>query len=667
VTPDGVNFSLYAPQADGVDILLFDGPDAPAPRHTLTFSARTNRTGDYWHATVPGVSHGQVYAWRVRGPRDGHLFDGNKILLDPYGRAVTGLDIYDRTAARARGENQCRGLRSVVVDTARYDWEGDRPLGPVSARELTYEMHLAGFTKSPGSGLSDSRRGTYAGLIEKIPYLLDLGVTTVEFLPVHQFDPQDAPAGRTNVWGYSSLSFFAPHAGYSADKSPTGPVDEFRDMVKALHRAGLRVILDVVYNHTAEAGPDGPTLSWRGLANATYYMHQADGVTYADYTGCGNTINANAPAARRMIRDSLRYWVQEMHVDGFRFDLGSALARDTDGTPMARPPLLESLAVDPVLAGTRLIAEAWDAGGLYQVGSFPVPRFAQWNGPFRDDVRRFLKGDDGTIENLMARIVGSPDLFKNRVHRPSHSINYVTCHDGFSLADLVAYRDKHNWDNGEENRDGSDHNNSCNHGVEGPSDETAILSVRRRQMRNFLTLLLLSHGSPLLLMGDEVAHTKGGNNNTWCQDNALNWLDWEPDEAARDHLDFTRGLVHLAQAVPLLQDDRFWKATSHTEKGDITWHGLELNKPDWTDTSHQLAYTLGALDGGPRLHVLLNSGDAPRPFAIPPARTGGVWRLAVATAGDPGQRVFAPGKGPEVKQGSVEVPDHSLTVLWENE
>ncbi len=664
--PQGVNFSVFAKDARAVSLLLFDSPSAPRPSAVLELDPARNRTSYYWHILVGGLEPGQVYAWRVDGPyrpSAGHLYRGDKVLLDPYGLAVTGQDIYDRQAARGPGDNAHCCLRSVVVDPDDYDWEDDQPLPRDQQREIIYELHVGGFTAEAACGLAPGLRGTYAGLAAKAPYLKNLGVTAVELMPVHEFDVQDAPEGRRNVWGYSSLSFFAPHSAYSSDRNPLGPVREFRDMVKALHRAGLKVILDVVYNHTAEGGPDGPTLCWRGFENKAYYMLQEDMSLYADYTGCGNTFNANHSIARRLILASLRHWVHHMHVDGFRFDLASALSRGEDGRPLAQAPVLWAIGSDPELVGATLIAEAWDAGGLYQLGSLPGDGFAQWNGAFRDDVRRFLRSDPGTIEAVMARIVGSSDLLPPADHLPYHSINYVTCHDGFTLQDLVSYDHKHNEANGEDNRDGSDSNFSWNCGVEGSTDDPAVLALRRRQMRNFLCMMLLSHGTPMLAMGDEVGHSRRGNNNPWCQDNALNHLEWGPD---RDGalLRFTRQLIAFSKRVPALQRNRWWTATSPEQQGEITWHGLEPGKPDWSDQSRQLAWTL-SLPGQPgELLVLANAGPQEARFTLPPSRDGSAWRLIFNTANDLAEFPELPEQATAFPEPTMSQPAHSISILW---
>ena len=424
IVSGGVNFSVFSRQATRVELLLFDDATAPEPARIIELDRRTHHTYHYWHAFVPGRGAGQVYAFRAFGPfgpAQGLRFDASKVLLDPYGRAVVVPEAYSRPLASQHGQNDAIAMKSVVVDLAAYDWQGDAPLGRSFASTVIYEMHVAGFTRHSSSGVAEQLRGTYAGMIEKIPYLQDLGITAVELMPIFQFDRQDCPPGLVNYWGYSPVSFFAPHAGYSYRKDALGPVDEFRDLVKALHRAGIEVILDVVFNHTAEGDEAGPTLCFRGLANQEYYILDHDRARYADYSGTGNTLNANQPIVRRMILDSLRYWVAEMHVDGFRFDLAAILARDESGRPLENPPALWDIETDPVLAGTKLIAEAWDAAGLYQVGSFIGDSWKEWNGRFRDDIRRFMKSDRGTVPMLAQRVLGSPDIFGHREREPSRA------------------------------------------------------------------------------------------------------------------------------------------------------------------------------------------------------------------------------------------------------
>jgi len=442
---------------------------------------------------------------------------------------------------------------------------------------------VKGFTRHVNSGVAPSKRGTYAGLIEKVPYLKDLGVTAVELLPVFQFDPQDAPAGRVNYWGYQPVSFFAPHHAYSSQQNPLAVLDEFRDMVKALHRAQIEVILDVVFNHTAEGGVTGPTLCYRGLANDFYYMLERDKSRYADYTGCGNTLNANQPIVRRMIQDSLRYWVTKMHVDGFRFDLASILSRDESGHPLPNAPILWDIESDPLLAGTKLIAEAWNAAGLYQVGSFIGDAWQEWNGRFRDDVRRFLRSDNGSVPAVAARILGSPDIYGHEEREAEQSINFVTCHDGFTLNDLVSYNHKHNEANGENNRDGSDQNLSWNCGAEGPTDDSTIEVLRNRQVKNFLALELLAAGTPMLLMGDEVRRTQGGNNNAYCQDCDISWFDWSLLDRHRDIHRFVKALNAFRQRRDVVMEGTALSLNQFLSRARIEWHGVTLKHPDWSD------------------------------------------------------------------------------------
>jgi len=646
VYPGGVNFCVFSKNCEALELLLFDDADAPRPAcaYTRARPARVirldperNRTFYYWHVFVPGVGAGQLYGYRVYGPfapEEGHRFDSTKVLLDPYARAVVVGASYDREAAARPGDNCAHAIKGVVVDPDAYDWEGDTPVCLPYASTLIYELHVGGFTRHPSSGVAPEKRGTYTGLVEKIPYLQSLGITAVELLPVQQFDEQDAPPGLTNYWGYSPVAFFAPHQGYCSCSDPLGPVNEFRDMVKALHRAGIEVILDVVFNHTAEADHTGPTLSFRGLENRTYYTLEANRACYADYSGCGNTVNANNSIVRRMIMDCLRTWVAEMHVDGFRFDLASVMARDETGRPLENPPILWEIESDPVLAGTKIIAEAWDAAGLYQVGSFIGHRWAEWNGQFRDDVRCFVKGDSGTVPRLAARITGSPDLYRQLDREPNRSVNFVTCHDGFTLNDLVSYNKKHNQANGDvqQGRNGTDANHSWNCGVEGPADDPAVEMLRLRQIKNFLTILLVSQGTPMLLMGDEVRRTQQGNNNGYCQDNELSWFDWRGLERHAGLLRFTRGLIRFTQVRAIFREERFWTVAEADEPPHIVWHGVYLGQPDWGYDSHSLAFELHHPERGERLHVMLNAYREPLLFALPPLPAGTCFHRIVDTA-----------------------------------
>jgi glycogen operon protein len=508
-------------------------------------------------------------------------------------------------------------MRSVVIDPRAYDWEGDRPLGRPLRETIVYEAHVRGFTADPRSGVPAGRRGTYAGFVDKIPYLVDLGITAVELLPVFQFDPFAAPPGRRNYWGYQPVSFFAPHLQYSSRRDPQAAIDELRDLVKALHRAGLEVILDVVFNHTAEGGPDDPTFCFRGLANDEYYLLGADRSRYADYTGTGNTLNASHSIVRRLILDSLRYWVTEMHVDGFRFDLAAVLSRDTEGRPMTDPPTPADIDTDPVLAGTKLIAEAWDAGGLYEVGSFPGDRWIEWNGRFRDDVRSFVKSDPGYAGAVAERFLASPDIYGRDAREPQQSVNFVTCHDGFTLNDLVSYDVKHNDANGEDGRDGSDQNLSWNCGVEGPTDDESVERLRRRQVKNLLAINLLAAGVPMLLMGDEVRRTQLGNYNAYCQDGELSWFDWTGPERHADILRFTRMLTAGRRRIQVLLDlPRDGSLVELLAEARVELGGVRLGRPDTSSGSRSIALTLAGRRA--RVHVILNAYWEPLEFEVPP-------------------------------------------------
>jgi glycogen operon protein len=666
----GVNFSIYSRSATRIDLLLFDGEDARQPSRVIPLDREHHRTYHYWHVFVPEIGPGQVYGFRAHGPfapERGQRFDPEKLLLDPYGLAVAGTGAYSRRAAQQAGDNTAVAMKSVVVDPSRYDWEGDCPLHRPYSETVIYEMHVRGFTKHPSSGVSPDKAGTYAGLIQKIPYLKDLGVTAVELLPVFQFDAQDAPAGRSNYWGYAPVSLFAPHTAYSSRAGALGAMDEFRDMVKAFHRAGLEVILDVVFNHTAEDGADGPTFSFRGLENGVYYTLEEDQRRYANYTGTGNTLNANDAIVRRLIRDSLRHWVADMHVDGFRFDLASILSRDAAGKPIPRPPVLSDIESDPVLAGTKLIAEAWDAGGLYQVGTFIGDAWQEWNGRFRDDVRRFVKGDDGMVHNVAARFCGSPDLYGHEEREPEQSINFITCHDGFTLEDLVSYNRKHNEANGEDNRDGSDENASWNCGVEGPTDDPAIETLRSRQIRNMLTLLLLSVGTPMITMGDEVRRTQRGNNNAYCQDNDISWFDWTLLERHPDVHRFIKALLAFRQRRDVVIGRMRLTLNELLRQSHIDWHGVALDHPDWSDTSHSLAFCLTTLGGRLRLHGMLNAYWEPLRFQLPRARpdTPGAWRRWIDTSLRSPDDIVDWEHAPELTDASYLVQPRSVAFLIE--
>jgi isoamylase len=670
VVSDGVNFSIFSRNASGVELLLFDQADDARATRVIQINAATNRTLDYWHVFVPGIRTGQLYGYRMHGPFDlerGMRFDPDKLLLDPYGRGVAVPKQYNRTIATIPGDNVASAMKSVVLDSNAYDWEGDSPLHRPASRSIIYEMHVRGFTRHPNSGVAERKRGTFAGLIEKIPYLRELGITAVELLPVFQFDPDHAPSGLVNYWGYDPISFFAPHSGYSSSQDPCGPMDEFRDMVKALHRAGIEVILDVVFNHTAEGDHNGPTVSFRGLENGVYYVLEKNRSRYANYSGTGNTLNANHPVVRRMIVDSLRYWVNEMHVDGFRFDLASILSRDESGDLMPSPPVLWDIDSDPVLAGSKLIAEAWDAAGLYQVGSFPGHSWREWNGRFRDDIRSFLRGDEDTVGRLADRLIGSPEIYAHEAREAEQSVNFVTCHDGFTLNDLVSYSQKHNEENGEQGRDGTDDNRSHNWGVEGPSNDPAVEMLRNRHVKNFLAVTMISLGLPMIMMGDEMRRTQRGNNNAWCQDNETSWLDWKLLEKHADVHRFVRLLNrHRLMRGDYSLDSRL-SLNELLLKGNRAWHGVKLWSPDWSPKSHSLAMHMSCPTDDLTFYVILNAYHEPLEFELPLVRDGKhQWRRWIDTSCDSPDDITDWRSAPKVPTSIYAAGSHSVTVLFAN-
>ena len=671
ITEGGANFSLFSRGATGVELLFFDSEDDARPERIVSLDPAVDRTYHYWHTFVPGVEPGQIYGYRVRGPFDpsrGMRFDPTKILLDPYGRCVIVPQSYSRDAANKAGDNTATAMKSVVTDPRAYDWEGDMTLNRPSSRTIIYEMHVRGFTRHPSSNISEEKRGTYAGLIEKISYLQQLGITAVELLPVFQFDAQDCPPGLVNYWGYAPVSFFAPHQAYSSRRDRLGPMDEFRDMVKELHRAGIEVILDVVFNHTAEGGHSGPTLCFRGLDNGAYYILEADRSRYANYSGTGNTLNANHPIVRRMILDSLRYWVGEMHVDGFRFDLASILSRDDSGQVMPNPPVLWDIESDPALAGTKLIAEAWDAAGLYQVGSFIGDNWKEWNGRFRDDVRSFLRGEENEVRRFADRFVGSPEIYGHKEREAEQSVNFVTCHDGFTLNDLVSYNEKHNEANGEANRDGANDNRSWNCGAEGPTDDPEVEKLRNRQTKNFLTITMLSLGVPMILMGDEARRSQHGNNNAYCQDNETSWFDWT---LVTKHAELHR-FVKLLFARRLLRDvEHEHERVSLNQlirKAGKGWHGVKLGQPDWSDHSHSIAFTAEIRRMGLIFHVIANSYWESLDFELPKLRdsSGDRWRRWIDTSLDTPSDIVEWQAAPSISDCSYRCGPRSVIVFFAN-
>jgi len=635
IFPGGVNFSLFCKNGTSVELLFFDKVDDIQPSKVIILDPKQNHTYHYWHKFVPGIVSGQLYAYRIYGPfepQNGHRFDATQILLDPYANVVAVPENYDRGSFNRPLENRTPAMKSVVANLLLYDWEDDKHPRTPFAKTVIYEMHVAGFTRNSNSNIDPSKKGTYEGLVEKIPYLVDLGITAVELLPVFQFDEQDCPPGLINYWGYCPVSFFAPHQAYSSSKEPLHVLDEFRDMVKALHKAGIEVILDVVFNHTAEGNHNGPTFCYRGIDNRIYYILEDDKQYYSNYSGTGNTLNANQPIVRRMIIDSLHFWVTEMHVDGFRFDLASILARDEKGRPIENPPVLWDIDSDPILAGVKLIAEAWDAAGLYQVGSFVGDSWKEWNGRFRDDMRSFIKGDEGTVSKFVTRLVGSPDIYSHKEREPEQSINFVTCHDGFTLNDLVSYNTKHNEANKEDNCDGNNDNLSWNCSVEGPSNDAAIDSLRNKQVKNFLALTLLSIGAPMISMGDEVRRTQHGNNNAYCQNNELSWFDWSLTEKHADIHRFVKHLIQVRLQRDTAKTEYSMSLNQLLEKGTVKWHGVKLNQPDWSQHSHSIAFTVQSLSGSMMMHFIINAYHDSLEFQLPEIKNTLHWKRWIDTS-----------------------------------
>ncbi|HOS38845.1 MAG TPA: glycogen debranching protein GlgX [Spirochaetota bacterium] len=656
---NGAQFAVFSRHATSVTLVLFESADPDAPVEEFVLDPHLNKTGDIWHLWIAGVSEGQLYGYRMDGPYlpfRGHRFNPHKLLLDPYARSIAGGPVWDLRHSRgfdpdspeadlsfSKADNAACAPRCIVVNTEVDLF--DRPLKTPLADTIIYELHVRGFSVHPSSGVEFA--GTYRGIIEKIPYLKELGVTAVELMPVQEFDELeninvDPATGERlrNYWGYSTMSFFAPRGRYSHAGCMGEQVYEFKDMMCALHEAGLEVILDVVFNHTAEGDQMGPTLSFRGIDNSIYYILDENRRLYKNFSGCGNTINCNHPLVRDFIIDCLKFWVVEMHVDGFRFDLASILGRDQTGAILANPPLIEKIMEDPILRSTKIIAEAWDAAGAYQVGNFPG-RWAEWNGKFRDDVRRFWRGDENTVGYFATRITGSSDLYGGENKGPLHSINFITCHDGFTMNDLVSFRDKHNEANGEGNRDGENSNLSANYGIEGAEVTPFIERRRVRQIKNFIATLFLAQGVPMLLAGDEFRRTQRGNNNAYCQDNDISWIDWGCLERHREIVRFCREMIRFRKEHHALRKNEFFTGSAHNDhpEPDISWHGTRPGEPDWLPGSRFIACLLNGAYvedeyGTPDvdIYMVFNASLFSYPVLLPPPPSGGAWRVAVDTA-----------------------------------
>jgi len=663
---DGVQFIVVSRSATAMRVLIYDSPTDPEPSEIVDFDPALNRWGDIWSVFVPGMGPGQLYHFQADGPYDpehGQRFDPKARLIDPYAKALAGHFL-------PADDGVIRPPKCVVIDD-EFDWQNDRHIRRELSETIIYETHVRGFTQSDTSRVQYP--GTYLGLIEKIPYLQSLGVTAVELMPVHEFPTNDCwgqKLDRPNYWGYDPLAFFAPHRGYAAGAEPGCQVREFKQMVLAMHQAGIEVILDVVFNHTAEGNHEGPVLSFKGLENRVYYMLENGGATYKNYSGCGNTLNGNHPIVRELIFHCLRHWVHNYHIDGFRFDLASILSRDREGQLVPNPPVVESISEDPLLADTKIIAEAWDAAGAYQVGTFGQLRWAEWNGRYRDDMRRYWRGDPGMTGALATRLAGSSDLYQPGGRRPYHSINFITSHDGFTLNDLVSYNEKHNEANGEGNRDGETNNFSCNYGAEGPTRRKGVEEVRSRQIRNMIASLLLSQGAPMLVAGDECRRTQRGNNNAYCQDNDISWFDWRLVEKHASLRRFVQTLVAFRRAEPTVRQTNFLSGKPVRPGGlpDVSWFGADGRPAKWEENAPSLVCLLAAVRrkdhaAPPNHHLLIlcHAGSEPRSFAIPAVAKTIRWRTLLNTAAPPPGDIYPELDGPPVPaSGIVRLESHSM-------
>jgi glycogen operon protein len=654
-----VNFVLLCRHGTAVWLILYP-LEGEQPLAEIALDPSKNRTGYHWHILVAGLPPAFRYGWRVDGPEgDGHRFNPSVVLLDPSATALSDGVVWGQT----KEPQPDRTTRRSLFFRRSFDWREDVPLRTPLADSIIYELHVRGCTCHPSSGVA--KPGTFAGLIEKLPYLKWLGVTAVELLPIHEFDENDCPFRNPetgeplrNFWGYNSIAFAAPKASYASSAPEHGQITEFRQLVRSFHEAGIEVILDVVFNHTGEGNERGRTFSFRGLDNELYYLLGPDG-SYLNFSGCGNTLNCNHPVVRQMLMSCLRFWVADMHVDGLRFDLASVLGRDYEGNVLVNPPVVELIAEDSVLADTKLIAEPWDAAGLYQVGQFPYGlRWSEWNGRYRDDVRRFWRGEPGLARELATRLCGSADLYQSSGRQPWHSVNFVTAHDGFTLWDLVSYDQKHNTANGEDNRDGVTENFSWNCGVEGPTDDREVLGLRQRQAKNLIVTLMLSQGVPMLLAGDEFLRTQGGNNNAWCQDNEVSWIDWSLATKNADFLRFVREMIALRKNHPALRRGTFFRGSGPNgdRKPDIIWHGIKPGQPAFSETGRTLAFALDGSQTGREsdrdFYVACNAHSDPVPFRIPRSPSGRAWSRIVDTALKSPMDIVAAGEGPRVAANS---------------
>ncbi|GMO27911.1 MAG: glycogen debranching protein GlgX [Termitinemataceae bacterium] len=662
VMQSGINFSVFSRNATAMTLVIFQEESGECPITQIRLDKPINRTGDVWHCFVQGLSSPAFYVYRAEGPFDparGLRFNSNLALFDPYAKALTSVENWDFGNAIAYLQDSVDGDLSFntkcnifesprcIAVSSEFDWQGDKPLNYPLRHSVIYEIHVRGFTiDKESSGVEHP--GTYRGVIEKIPYLKDLGITSLELLPIHEFNENElfrinprTGAKLKNYWGYSTVSFFAPASLYASNRTAGAQVNEFKEMVRELHKAGIEVILDVVFNHTAEGNEYGPTISFRGLDNSIYYILNENKRYYQNYSGCGNTVNCNNPVIQGMIIDCLNYWVVNMHVDGFRFDLGSILGRDQKGNLMENPPMLEKIAEEPILRNTKIIAEAWDAGGAYQVGWFPGGRWAEWNDRYRDDVRKFWRGDPSQVRHVATRLSGSSDLYLRDGRKPFHSINFVSCHDGFTLKDLVSYNNKHNEENGEENHDGSNNNHSYNYGFEGPSLNPGIETVRLQQIKNFFTTLMISQGTPMILGGDELCRTQKGNNNAYCQDNDYSWYDWKLANQNTGIYNFVKNIIAFRLRNPCFRRPEFYsgKDGSYNAAPEIIWLDNDGGKIDWGKKDSVFSFilfgtrsTIESDRGENDFFIMFNAGNNICNFKIYPSDCGKTWFRAIDTS-----------------------------------
>ncbi len=663
LTQDGVNFSIAAPYASNIDLLIFESEHEDHPNQIVSLSEK-NRSGDYWHVEIEGLHEGVLYGYKIFEGHKNNL--DNDLILDPCSRAISGWNKYTRDQDKKLKNGYRHHLKGVVTKRDYFDFKSHPRPKHKWNQTIIYELHVGGFTKNPNSNVSGNKKGTFIGLTEKIPYLKSLGITTIELLPVFAFDIFDSPKGVENYWGYSPINWFTPHQDFVTGEDPLEARNQFRKLIEICHDNDLEVIIDVVYNHTTEGNKNGPVISWKGLGK-TYY-HQDENGNYQDVTGCGNSIAANRPLARKLILESLQCWAIELGVDGFRFDLGIALSRGENLTPLESPPLFEEIEADPILSELKLISEPWDCGGLYKLGDFPAQRFRTWNGHFRDDVRRFWKGEKNTTWALKDRLSGSQSLYKDSIFANNYTINFLTSHDGFTLNDLVSFNKKHNLANGENNRDGENHNNSWNHGIEGPTTDKQINNLRKRQQRNLFSSLLLSPGIPMLLMGDEIGRSQGGNNNAWCQNNQIGWMNWCTDNCDQDLKEFIRKLINIRKQLPEFFSPKFIYDSSCSEtklqKNDfwIQWHGVKLNKPDWSSWSHTLGYSINKKDEGSAIWIGCNAYEESMTFELPSPTSS--WKKFIDTSSIKTKRISTKTLP---NQCTIQLESHSLVLLVANE